>query len=66
MTYAGCFTVGAEPVFFRKAEGFENCASLREQRIPFGNAGYNALFVIVDAKTVTVLVVRHQQEEDYH
>ena len=39
---------------------------LREIVIPFGNAGYVALFEIEDARTVTVLAVRHQREEDYH
>lgn len=39
---------------------------LRELIIPFGNAGYVALFEIEDATTVTVLAVRHQLEEDYY
>ena len=39
---------------------------LREIVIPFGDAGYVALFEIGDARTVTVLAVRHQREEDYH
>ncbi len=39
---------------------------LREMIIPFGGAGYVALFEIEDEKTVTVLAVRHQREEDYH
>lgn len=39
---------------------------LREQVIPFGAAGYVALFEIDDAETVTVLAVRHQRESDYH
>lgn len=37
---------------------------LRELIIPFGHAGYVALFEIEDAKTVTVLAVRHQREDD--
>jgi plasmid stabilization system protein ParE len=36
----------------------------RELVIPFGRAGYVALFEINDAKTVTVLAVRHQREAD--
>lgn len=39
---------------------------LRELLIPFGNSGYVALFDIEDAKTVTILAVRHQREDDYH
>ena len=54
------------PFSCRKAEVGENSAFLRELLIPFGNAGYIALFEIEDAKTVTVLAVRHQREEDCH
>ena len=39
---------------------------LRELVIPFGGAGYVALFEITDADTLTVLAVRHQCEDDYH
>jgi plasmid stabilization system protein ParE len=39
---------------------------LRELLIPFGTAGYVALFEIEDGETVTILAVRHQREEDYH
>lgn len=39
---------------------------LREIVIPFGAAGYVALFEIVLPSTVTVLGVRHQREDDYH
>ncbi|HJP99822.1 MAG TPA: type II toxin-antitoxin system RelE/ParE family toxin [Rhodanobacteraceae bacterium] len=39
---------------------------LREMLIPFGNAGYVALFEIDDDTTLTVLAVRHQREDDYH
>lgn len=38
---------------------------LRELVIAFGHAGYVALFEIDDARTVTILAVRHQREEDY-
>jgi plasmid stabilization system protein ParE len=39
---------------------------LRELVIPFGKRGYVALFEIDDDRTVTVLAVRHQREDDYH
>jgi plasmid stabilization system protein ParE len=39
---------------------------LRELVIPFGSAGYVALYEIESERTVTVLAVRHQREEDYH
>lgn len=38
---------------------------LRELVIGFGATGYVALFEIEDARTVTVLAVRHQRESDY-
>jgi plasmid stabilization system protein ParE len=38
---------------------------LRELIIPFGSAGYIALFEIDSASTVNILAVRHQREEDY-
>jgi plasmid stabilization system protein ParE len=39
---------------------------LRELVIPFGRAGYVALFEIDGPRYVSVLAVRHQREEDYH
>ena len=39
---------------------------LRELIISFGDSGYVALFEIEDSRTVTVLAVRHQLEDDYH
>ncbi|MCW8859563.1 MAG: type II toxin-antitoxin system RelE/ParE family toxin [Deltaproteobacteria bacterium] len=39
---------------------------LREMLIPFGARGYVVLFEIEDNKTVTILAVRHQREEDFH
>lgn len=39
---------------------------LREMVIPFGAAGYVALFEIEDNDTVTILAVRHQREEDFY
>ncbi len=41
-------------------------AFLRELVIRFGAAVYVALFEIENARTVTVLAVRHQREDDYH
>lgn len=52
------------PFSCRKAEG-EN-PFFRELVIPFGSAGYVALFEIEDESTVTILAIRHQREEDFH
>ena len=41
-------------------------AFLRELVVPFGTAGYVALFEVVDNTTVVVAAVRHQREDDYH
>lgn len=38
---------------------------LREMVIGFGQAGYVALYEIESERTVTVLAVRHQREDDY-
>ena len=54
------------PFSCRKAEGSTGNSFVRELLIPFGNAGYVALFEIDNAKTVTVVAVRHQREDDYH
>jgi plasmid stabilization system protein ParE len=54
------------PFSCRKSEVSAASPFLRELLIPFGSAGYVALFEIEDAKTVTILAVRHQREEDYH
>ena len=51
------------PFIYRKA-GADSF--VRELLIPFGNAGYVALFEIQDASTVMILAVRHQLEDDYH
>lgn len=51
------------PFSCRKAE--DSKPFLREIVIPFGSAGYVALFEIDDRQTVTVLAVRHQREDDY-
>lgn len=39
---------------------------LREMIISFGSKGDVVLFEIEDGKTVTILAVRHQREEDYY
>jgi plasmid stabilization system protein ParE len=39
---------------------------LRELIIPFGSAGYVALFEIESGNVVNILAIRHQREEDYH
>ncbi|MFB9951492.1 type II toxin-antitoxin system RelE/ParE family toxin [Rhizobium puerariae] len=52
------------PFAARKAPG--DNPFLRELVIPFGSAGYIALFEIEDATTVNIIAVRHQREDDYH
>lgn len=54
------------PFSCRKALGGDGNPFLRELIIPFGSSGYVALFEIENRETVTLLVVRHQREEDYH
>lgn len=54
------------PFTCRKALGGAGNPFLRELILPFGGAGYVALFEIEDPRTVTILAVRHQREEDYH
>ena len=52
------------PFAARKAHGGNSF--LRELIIPFGAAGYVALFEVEDQHTVTILAVRHQREDDYY
>lgn len=54
------------PFSCRKAAKGAHGPLLRELIVPFGSAGYVALFEIDDARTVTMLAVRHQCEQDYH
>ena len=54
------------PFSCRKAMGGSGSPFVRELIIPFGGSGYVALFEIDDPRTVTILAVRHQREEDYH
>ncbi len=56
--------LGLSPFSYRKAT--PSNPFLRELVIPFGAAGYVALFEIDDGTTVTILAVRHQREDDYH
>ena len=51
------------PFSCRKAE--DSNPFVREIVIPFGSAGYVALFEIESQQTVTVLAVRHQRVDDY-
>lgn len=39
---------------------------LRELLIAFGASGYVFLYEIEDERTVTILAIRHQREDDYH
>jgi plasmid stabilization system protein ParE len=61
---AGIATLERFPFTCRKAS--TDSPFLRELVIPFGAAGYVALFEIDTADTVTVLAVRHQRERDYY
>jgi plasmid stabilization system protein ParE len=60
----GIRSLELSPFSYRKAT--PATPLLRELVIPFGAAGYVALFEIDDEKTVTILAVRHQLEEDFH
>ena len=60
----GIRSLELSPFSYRKASPAN--PFLRELLIPFGASGYVALFEIDDEQTVTILAVRHQQEEDYH
>jgi len=60
----GIRSLELSPFSYRKAT--TGNPFLRELVIPFGASGYVALFEIDDDKTITVLAVRHQREDDYH
>jgi plasmid stabilization system protein ParE len=60
----GIELLGLSPFSCRKAAAGNPL--LRELVIPFGAAGFVALFEIEGPSTVTILAVRHQREEDYH
>ena len=55
--------LAATPYSFRKAG---KSSTRRELIMPFGAAGYVALYEIASPSSVVVLAVRHQREEDYH
>jgi len=55
--------LAATPYSFRKTG---KSPTRRELIIPFGAAGYVALYEIASPSSVLVLAVRHQREEDYH
>jgi plasmid stabilization system protein ParE len=38
---------------------------LRELLVSFGDAGYVMLYEVEDDRTITILAVRHQREDDY-
>jgi plasmid stabilization system protein ParE len=61
---AGIHLLEFSPFSCRKAS--DDNAFLRELLIAFGHSGYVALVEIEDSKTVTVLAVRHQREDDFH
>lgn len=63
--YKGIEALELFPFSCRKADSEHGNPFLRELIIPFGIAGYVVLFEIEDDKTVTVLAVRHQREDDY-
>jgi plasmid stabilization system protein ParE len=54
------------PFSCRKADDEVYNSLIRELLIPFGGAGYVALFKIENNETVTIIAIRHQREEDYH
>ena len=61
---AGIATLECLP--FTCRNGTADSPFVRSLLLPFGVAGYVALFEIDDAQTVTVLALRHQRESDYH
>jgi plasmid stabilization system protein ParE len=62
--HAGIEVLRLSPFSCRKA--VVDNPLLRELVIPFGSAGYVALFEIEGPSIVTILAVRHQREDDYH
>lgn len=60
---SGVATLSSSPFTCRKVGA---SPFLRQLIIPFGNAGYVALFEIVDPTEVIVMAVRHLLEDDYH
>ncbi|MEI6638778.1 MAG: type II toxin-antitoxin system RelE/ParE family toxin [Chlorobium sp.] len=60
----GVFFLQNFPFSCRKAT--EDNSFLRKLLVSFGASGYVALFEIDNEKSVTILAVRHQREEDYY
>jgi plasmid stabilization system protein ParE len=60
----GIALLEASPFSCRKATARN--PFLRELIVPFGSAGYVVLFEIEDERTVTILALRHQREEDFY
>ena len=54
------------PFSCRKTSGGSGSPFFCELIIPLRDSGHVVLFEIEDARIVTILVVRHQREEDYH
>ena len=54
------------PFASRMATGARPDPTLRELVVPFARTGYLLLFRVTDGRTVSVLAVRHQREDDYH
>lgn len=54
------------PFSCRKAGNGTLGPLVRELIIPFGAAGYVALFEILNDTTVLITAMRHQRESDYH
>lgn len=59
-------TLSRLPYASRVARSPRPDPTLRELVVPFSRTGYVVLFRVTDARTVSVLAVRHQLEEDYH
>ena len=53
------------PWAYRKA-GDGRRTTRRELIVGLGSTGYVALYEILPGRTIKVLAVRHQREEDYH
>lgn len=51
------------PFSCRRAAGA--APRFRELIVPFGHSGYVLLFEVEDPRTVTILAIRHQREDDY-
>ncbi|WP_059566337.1 hypothetical protein [Burkholderia stagnalis] len=61
---SGIATLESSPFTCRKVH--PSMPFLRKLIIPFGAAGYVALFEIDDSRTVTILAVHRQRESNYH